>query len=155
MRKFLVFVKKILVRFYDSVAPSKISSVKVEGKKSSFSQVLQLIKYEREKIPLPKVTLPELHDEKDKKLSGADEESAFQHYYLYQFINTEKQQEFERRRKKTGKQLAHVISFMHFLSMTYPTSKARCGPAMNVRLYNPTIQSVTFNLDKSEKQLGR
>ncbi|ABD46486.1 hypothetical protein [Neorickettsia sennetsu] len=155
MEKLHVFVKKIFVRFYNAVAPSKISSVKVEGKKNSFSKVLQLIKYEREKIPLPKVTLPEVRDEKDEKLSGADEESAFQHYYLYQFINTEKQQEFERRRKKNQKQLAHVISFMHFLSMTYPTSKARCGPAMNVRLYNPTIQSVTFNVGKSENQLGR
>lgn len=140
--------QKILVILSNAVTPSKISSAKAEKKKGYFSRTLQLIKYEREKIPLPKVTIPTLHDNQDEKERTANEESAFQHYYLHQFINVEKQQEFKRRREKKQKTLAHAISFMHFLSMTCPMSQMKCGPALNVRLYNPTLQSVTFGKNR-------
>ncbi|AHX11599.1 hypothetical protein NHE_0666 [Neorickettsia helminthoeca str. Oregon] len=154
MKKIYEIFRKIVLCFSDAIAPSKISSATVEGKKGSSSKILQLIKYEKEKIPLPRITIDaSVHKkEKESQEGVAYEESVYQHYYLYQFINIERQSQIRKKRESTQKRLAQVMSFMHLLSISNPGSKMRCGPAMNIRIYNPTIQSVTFNKDPSPLQ---
>lgn len=108
----ILAVKGMALKIKDSIIPSKLSNVKISGKKSKFTKGLGLAKYEQQEIPLPRVTERKFHEEDKKR----EYEINAQTYYLFQFIHFERDRQKKRIKELATKDVAEFISILHYLS---------------------------------------
>ena len=117
---------------------NRLTGVKINSKKQSFFRVLGLVKYERQKIPLPRVT-----EDKENLLSRSDSDrflqTSLQQYCLFQFTDKCNALDKKIRKNAVKKDVVQLISILHFLS--YKNSFGGMGSA-SVNIYRPTINSV-------------
>ena len=133
---------KFIVRLFGAIASlpigNRLTGIKIKPKKQSFFRVLGLVKYERQKIPLPRVT-----EHKENLLSQNDSENflqtSLQQYYLFQFTDRCNALDKKIKKSATKKDVVQLISILHFLS--YKNSFGGMGSA-SVNIYKPTINSV-------------
>jgi hypothetical protein len=146
MYKITYLLKTVFLKIKNLIIPSKLSDIKISGKKSQFTKELGLVKYEKQEIPLPRVT--ETKKKEEDKETYLEEQVNIQKYYLYQFANIEKTLQKKRIKEFAKKNVTEFISILHFLSYKSDTTlkKGSFSP-----LYNVNVNSVQFSKNNQMK----